>query len=73
MENIVPEQENNPSARIMSTQEMMECFSVLARLREDGEGDKTINDLYERIYLKLGKRSENPIDKSPADDDQESE
>ncbi len=72
MENFRSEQEKNPSARLMSTHEMSQVFNVLASLKNEGEGDKTVNELYEQINLRLGKRGGRTVESSSSDDEQDS-
>jgi hypothetical protein len=63
MENLTPEQEKNPAARVMSVQEMTQFADILYRLQGYGEGDKTVDELCEEIQLKLGKKSEAEVNK----------
>jgi len=56
----MPEQEKAPAARMMTAQEMAEFASVLMRMRDNGYGDRTINELVseldQEIILRAGKK-----------------
>lgn len=55
-----PEPEKSPAARMMTAKEMAEFASVLMRMRDNGYGDRTINELVseldQEIILKSGKK-----------------
>lgn len=73
MENFLLPVEKNSSVRLMSTFEMMQFFNVLSALKDNGEGNKTIDQLYDEINLKLGKKGGKNVESKPAntpDDDQ---
>ncbi|MDP2812378.1 MAG: hypothetical protein Q8O32_01670 [bacterium] len=66
MEKITPELEKSPSAKMMSAREMAEFAGTLIRLKNEGYGDSTVNDLVadldQEIKLKLGKKSPEEIE-----------
>jgi len=66
MEKITPELEKKSSAKIMGAKEMAEFAGTLIRLKNEGYGDSTVDDLVagldKEIKLKLGKKSPEEIE-----------